>query len=52
MNPYLDKFKAYLRSQDRAPKTIGEYVSDLTLFAEWLESHRDETFEPKARCSL
>jgi len=48
MNSYLDKFKIYLQSQDRAPKTVGEYVSDLTIFAQWLESNRDEIFTPKA----
>lgn len=48
MNPYLDKFKAYLCSQDRAPKTVGEYVSDLVIFAHWFEEHRDETFAPEA----
>ncbi len=48
MNPYLDKFKTYLRSQDRAPRTVGEYVSDLAIFAQWLESHRNETFAPDA----
>jgi integrase/recombinase XerC len=48
MNPYLDKFKAYLRSQDRAPKTVGEYVSDMAIFAQWLEKYRDEIFAPEA----
>jgi site-specific recombinase XerD len=50
MSP-ADLFKAferYLRAQDRAEKTVGDYLTDLRLFAEWFTQTRDEPFKPQA----
>ena len=41
-------FEDYLRSQDRADKTIRSYLTDLQLFAEWLSETRGEVFAPKS----
>jgi site-specific recombinase XerD len=41
-------FERYLRSQDRADKTVRDYLTDLRLFAEWFTLTRDEPFKPKS----
>jgi site-specific recombinase XerD len=41
-------FERYLRAQDRAEKTVGDYLTDLRLFAEWFTQTRDEPFKPQA----
>ncbi len=49
MSP-ADPFKAferYLRAQDHAEKTIGDYLTDLRLFAEWFTQTRAEPFKPQ-----
>ncbi len=42
------EFEHYLKSQDRAEKTITDYLTDLRLFAEWFTQTRDEPFKPKS----
>ena len=42
------EFERYLRSQDRAEKTVGDYLTDLRLFTEWFTQTRDEPFKPKS----
>ncbi|MBI5032596.1 MAG: tyrosine-type recombinase/integrase [Chloroflexi bacterium] len=44
----LKEFERYLRSQDRAEKTITDYLTDLHLFAEWFKETNDEPFKPKS----
>ena len=44
----LKEFERYLRSQDRAEKTITDYLTDLRLFAEWFKETNDEPFKPKS----
>ena len=42
------EFERYLRSKDRAEKTVGDYLTDLRLFTEWFTQTRDEPFKPKS----
>jgi site-specific recombinase XerD len=44
----LKEFERYLGSQDRADKTVSDYLTDLRLFAEWYTQTRDEPFKPKS----
>ena len=43
----LNKFTAYLQKQDRAPKTIQGYISDLGSFARWFYQSNGEKLTDK-----
>ncbi len=38
----INKFTAYLQQQDRSPKTIQGYISDLQSFARWFNQSNGE----------
>ncbi len=44
----FEEFEHYLKLQDRAEKTVADYLADLRLFAEWFIQARDESFKPKS----
>ncbi len=44
----LKEFERYLRSQDRAEKTVRDYLTDLRVFAKWFTQTRDEPFKPRS----
>lgn len=44
----FDAFTGYLRGQDRSPKTVRSYLSDLAQFATWFEQTNGTAVTPQA----
>lgn len=48
MEETLQRFRAWLEAQDRSPRTVQAYLSDLAHFARWFAQTNDRPFTPEA----